>query len=141
MMKRLTLDTSVFIAAIRATEEKHELCKKLVQSIGGGGYEVIEPYTVLVEIGAAVKRRFGSSDAAKAAVDNLLLFEAISFEELVKYRAEEAVQIAAQNGLRGMDAVVVQIAKENNCFLVTLDKEMAEKAGKMVAVLAVEELA
>lgn len=140
-MKRLTLDTSIFIAAIRTAEEKHALCKKLVQIIGDGGYEVIEPYTVLVEVGAAVKRRFGSSDAANAAVENLLLIEAITFEELVKYRAEEAAQIAAQNGLRGMDAVVVQIAKENNSSLVTLDEEMAERAGKMVAVAAVEELA
>lgn len=139
-MKRLTVDSSVFVAAIRETELKHEVCKHFFQRIGNGEYEVIEPYTVLVEIGAAIKRRFGSAAAAEAAVENLLAIEAISFEELVQFRAKEACLIAAQSGLRGMDAIVVQTAKENNCSLVTLDAEMAEKAKEIIPVEAVERL-
>lgn len=139
-MKRLTIDTSVFIAAIRETENKHEICKNLFQKIGKGEYEVIEPYTVLVEIGAAIKRRFSSSAAAEAAVEEILAIEAISFEELIQSRAKDAYQIAVRAGLRGMDAIVVQIAKENNCALVTLDQEMAEKAKEIIPVESIEKL-
>ena len=139
-MKRLTVDTSVFVAAIRAAELKHEICKKLFQKIGEGEYEVIVPYTVLVEIGAAIRRRYNSSAAAEAAVEELLGIEAISFEELFQFRAKDACRIAVQGGLRGMDAIVIQIAKENNCSLVTLDLEMALKARDIVRVEEIEGL-
>lgn len=137
-MKRLTIDSSVIVAAIRKSEGMHEKCKKLFQKVAAGDYEAIEPYTVLVEVAAAVKRRTGSTELAERAKNDLLSMRGISFEELVKYRAEEAGQIAAQSGLRGMDAVVVQIAKENKCSLVTLDDAMAEKAKEIIPIEMVE---
>jgi len=42
--------------------------------------------------------------------------------------------------MKGMDAVVVQVAKENNRTLITFDEEMAEKARAAVKVLTHKDL-
>ena len=46
--------------------------------------------------------------------------------------ATDAAEIAANIGVRGMDAIVIQVAKEYGIPLVTLDKEMLEKAAGVV---------
>jgi predicted nucleic acid-binding protein len=139
-MQYLTIDSSVFVAAIRQGEEKQESCKKLLQKVASGEFKAIEPYTVLVEVTAAIRRRTGSIEFAERIKNDLLSIEGITFEEVVRYRAEEACQIAAQASIRGMDAVIVQIAKENKCTLVTLDDEMAEKVKGHIAIEEVDKL-
>lgn len=52
----------------------------------------------------------------------------------------KALEIVGKSGLRGMDAIVVQIASEFNATLVTLDNEMIEKADGIVEVKSVETL-
>jgi len=139
-MQYLTIDSSVFVAAIRQGEEKQESCKKLLRKVASGEFKAIEPYTVLVEVTAAIRRRTGSIEFAERIKNDLLSIEGITFEEVVRYRAEEACQIAAQASIRGMDAVIVQIAKENKCTLVTLDDEMAEKVKGHIAIEEVDKL-
>ncbi len=43
-------------------------------------------------------------------------------------------------GVRGMDAIIIQTAKEFNVPLITLDKEMIEKAKSFVNIRAVDDL-
>jgi len=49
--------------------------------------------------------------------------------------AADAAEIAAEIGVRGMDAIVIQVAKEFDIPLVTLDQEMLEKAKLVVDVM------
>lgn len=139
-MKRLTVDSSVFVAALREPEEKHKICKKLLEQIINGDFEAVEPFSVLVEVAAAIKRRTGSEKLAHEVKNKLLLIETITFEELVKSRAEEAADLAISTGIRGMDALVVQTAKENDAFLVSLDSNMLELIKGKVAVRSLEEI-
>ena len=44
------------------------------------------------------------------------------------FAAAKACRVATKTGLRGMDAIVVQIAKEYKAELITFDKEMLQKA-------------
>jgi len=48
--------------------------------------------------------------------------------------ALDASDIAIESGVRGMDAVVIQTAKEYNTLLVSLDAEMIEKAAGIVKI-------
>lgn len=139
-MQRLTIDSSVIVAALRKSEEKHKECKAVLTKIINGEYEAIEPYSVLVEVVAAIKRRTGSSALAQKVKNELLLIDTITFEELVRFRAELAAEIALKNGLRGMDAIVLQTAKENNSVLVTLDGEMLNLTKNIVKTADVEKL-
>jgi len=61
----LTLDSSVIVAAFRENEKKHKKCLKLLEKVKNGQHTAVEPYTVLVEITAAIKRRTGSEELAE----------------------------------------------------------------------------
>ncbi|MEA3254848.1 MAG: type II toxin-antitoxin system VapC family toxin [Candidatus Altiarchaeota archaeon] len=140
MMTYLVLDSSVIVAALRESEENHKPCKKLLRKIKEGEFIALEPYIVLVEVVAAIKRRTGSSELAERVERDLLDIGNIYFSDLIKYRADMAADIAKETGVRGMDAIVIQIAKENDATLITLDEEMINKAGSIISIQDVDDL-
>ena len=52
----------------------------------------------------------------------------VSFVMLDGRSAAKACQIAIKTGLRGMDALVVRVAREYKSELITFDLEMQQKA-------------
>jgi predicted nucleic acid-binding protein len=136
----LTLDSSIFVAALRKEEERYNECKTLLDSIVNHTYQAIEPYSVLIEVIAAVRRRTGSKEFAKEIEKGLQEISSIIFLELIRYRVKEASSIAINTGLKGMDAIVVQVAKEMDSFLVSLDDDMIKKAKPIVKVKSLDEL-
>jgi predicted nucleic acid-binding protein len=139
-MTILTLDSSVIIAALRESEEKHGVCIRLLEMVKDAEYFAVEPYTVLVEVVAAIKRRTGSEQLAEKVRNNLQGIDSIYFFDLESNRANEASNMAKKQGMRGMDAIVVQIAREFNATLVSLDSEMIRKANGMVRIKSVDAL-
>jgi predicted nucleic acid-binding protein len=87
----------------------------------------ILPYSVLVEVTAAIRRRTSSEKLALQVKDELLAIETVSFVVLDDQAAKEAAEIAAKTGVRGMDALVIQVSKEFETQLVTFDDEMIGK--------------
>lgn len=65
---------------------------------------------------------------------NLRSLPGIQLPYLNSARAQTAIRIASTLGLRGMDAIVVQVAQEFGATLVTLDAEMAQRAAGVVGV-------
>ncbi len=130
----------MIIAALRKQEVHHEAAKNLLETIKDGGHIAIEPYIVLIEIVAAIKRRTGSTELAKRVKNDFLAIDTINFMDLESTRASDASEIAMNLGVRGMDAIVIQIAKEFNIPLITLDKEMIEKAKSFIHISAVDDL-
>lgn len=49
----LTLDRSVIVAALRKQEDSHAQCLRLLEKIQNGEHTAVQPYTVLIEVGAA----------------------------------------------------------------------------------------
>ncbi|MDW7774896.1 MAG: type II toxin-antitoxin system VapC family toxin [Methanosarcinales archaeon] len=136
----ICLDSSVIVAALRKQEVHHEAAKNLLEAIKDGEHIAIEPYIVLIEIVAAIKRRTGSTELANRVKNGFLDIDTINFMDLESTRASDASEIAMNLGVRGMDAIVIQIAKEFNVPLITLDKEMIEKAKSFIDISAVEDL-
>ncbi|MCJ7615319.1 MAG: type II toxin-antitoxin system VapC family toxin [Desulfobacterales bacterium] len=130
----------MIVAALRKQEVHHEAAKNLLKTIKDGEHIAIEPYIVLIEIVAAIKRRTGSSELAKRVKNDFLAIDTINFMDLESTRANDASEIAIKLGVRGMDAIVIQMAKEFNVPLITLDKEMIEKAKSFVDIRALDDL-
>ena len=126
-MKRLTLDSSVIIASLLKKEPRHKEALEIWSTILSGNNVAIMPYSVLVEVVAAIKRRTGSESLAMEVKQELLNIETISFVILDDKSAVEAADLAAKTGVRGMDALVIQVSKEFETELVTFDDEMTEK--------------
>ena len=139
MVTKITLDSSVIVAALVEKDKKHKKCKVIIEKVKNGEYIAIEPYIVLVEIVAAIKRRTGSSLLAERVKNDICDINSIVFLELVSSRANEAADIAKDIGVRGMDAIIIQIAREFNIPLVSLDIEMLERSKSIVKIRDVED--
>ena len=137
---QVTIDSSVIVASLKKDEERHKICRRIMEKVKNGDFIAIESYIVLVEVVAAIKRRTGSAELAEKIRVALEVMDTIYFLELTKSRATEAVEIAEQIGVRGMDAIIVQAARENGTTLITLDREMAERAKDVVKVAEPETL-
>ena len=136
----ICLDSSVIVAALRKQEVHYEDAKNLLEKVKDGNHIAIEPYIVLIEVVAAIKRRTGSTKLAKRVKNDFLAIDTINFTDLESTRANDASEIALNLGVRGMGAIVIQTAKEFNIPLITLDKEMIEKAKSFVDIRAVDDL-
>ncbi len=135
---KLTLDSSVIIAALRKQEVLHEPCLLLLQQISEGKHIALESAIVLVEVTAAIRRRTGSRRLAREITENLVQLDFLFFLELTEFRMFSAAKIAERFSLKGMDAIIAQIAEEKGSVLVTLDKEFAKKVTGLVSVEEVE---
>ncbi len=140
MVKQITIDSSVIIAALLDKEKKHNECWNLLEKVKNGEYIAIEPLIVLVEIVAAIKRRTGSSRLAERVKEDICDINSIVFLDIVSRRAHQAADIAKEIGVRGMDAIVIQTAREFNIPLVSLDREMLERSKSIIDIKNVEEL-
>lgn len=130
----LTLDSSVIVAALRNQEPLHIHCRRIFDQLQQGQHTGVQPLIVLVEVAAAIRRRTGSADLADRAYHDLMALGAFRFVELDAQRAREAADIARQTGVRGMDAIVVQVAREFGSALVSIDAEMVERVQNLVTV-------
>ena len=93
----------------------------------GKSFAII-PFSILVEVVAAIRRRTGLVSLALEVKKELIDTENVSFVILDDKSAIEAAEIAAKTGLRGMDALVVQVAREYDTELISFDQEMMKKA-------------
>ncbi len=130
----LTIDASIFVAAYRPGEPHHIESNHLLDQVADGVHEAVSPLTVLVEVAAAIRRRTGSELLGRRAERDVRRLESATFVAVNEARAMAAVRIASTIGLRGMDAIVVQVAQEFGATLVTLDAEMAQRAASIVGV-------
>jgi predicted nucleic acid-binding protein len=128
----LVLDSSVIVAALRKEESKHVECKRMLERVKSGEILALEPYTVLVEVVAAIRRRTDSRKLAERVKRDLL--HILDFWEFTSFRAEKACDLANKTAVRGMDAIIIQIAEEFDAPLVSLDKEMMEKAKSLIKI-------
>ena len=128
MVKIVTIDSSVIISTLLPAEKRHEEACAIWNRVLSGELPAVMPYSVLVEVVAAIRRRTGSELFALETQRMLEGVPSISFVMLDGRSAAKARQIATKTGLRGMDALVVQVAREYKAELVTFDMEMQQKA-------------
>lgn len=135
----LTLDSSVIVTALRKDEEKHASCKKLLEEVVKGKIIAYEPCIVLAEVSSAIKRRSRSSSLAHRAL-NMLTQDGTGFRliELNIDRGDKAARIAIDTEVRGMDAMFVQVAKEFESTLVTLDQDVSSKVKSVVGLMEID---
>jgi len=126
-MKKVTIDSSVVIASLLKNESRHKEALSIWQKVLTGKQIAIMPYSVLIEVVAAIKRRTGSEELAMEIKDELMSIDSLSFVVMDNEAAEDAADIAARTGVRGMDAIIIQVAEEYETELISFDKEMIKK--------------
>jgi len=137
MVEEVTLDSSVLVSALVKEDVFRTIARRIMEKIFQGQDHATTSAIVPVEVCGSISRRAGVNKAILAK-NQLLKWESmnlIAYSELTGKRREEATELAIKLKMSGMDAIVVQAAKEKKAVLVTFDEEMAEKAKTTVEVL------
>lgn len=137
----VTLDSSVIVSALLKGDEHNSVAREVMKQVFVGRFRPNTSTTVPVEVCGAISRRAGA-DKGLLARKQLLKWETlnlIAYTELSGRRMDEAMEISVKQRVRGMDAIVAQVAKERQSVLITFDLEMAERIKPVVSVLTHED--
>lgn len=134
MNSPVTIDASVFVSAFTPTEPAHQASKAFMLHVREQSIPIIVPLLVLPEISAALSRGQGKPELGKAFSRELRNFPNTTFISVDETVADLAVAIAANNRLRGSDAVYAAVALRFGTELITLDREQLDRLPKVLSV-------
>ena len=137
---KLVVDSNIFISSLDRLDIFHSECAPLFEKIIHRQIKVLSPLIVLAETVCILGRRLESKDLARRAYRDLAFQPAIHWLELKAAEAEEACELGIQTGLKGSDALVVQVAVKSGLPLLTKDKEIQAKAPASVQLIEPNDL-
>lgn len=130
----VTIDASVWLAAMSAQEKEHKRCATLVETLIEHGVALHQPGLFIIEVCATIARRTRDRSLALAAGEATLATPHLTLYALDHELAAESADIAATCALRGADAVYVALARYAGSTLITLDREVHQRASDVAVV-------
>jgi predicted nucleic acid-binding protein len=125
---KLVVDSNIFISSLDPKDIFHPECYPIFERIVNFEIEALCPVLVLVETTCVIRRRTNSEDAARNVYKSLSSLPSINWFDITLAVAERACLLGARTGLKGGDAIVLQVAEEYGIPLLSKDKEMKDKA-------------
>jgi predicted nucleic acid-binding protein len=127
---RLTIDTSVFISRLRENDPSHADSRALLEALPGAAVMVILPALIGPEIAGATRRFTGQPSLARAALEILDSLPNLTLVAVDQRLAADAMELAADTGMRGSDAVFAATARLFDAVIVSLDKDHVSRCPK-----------
>lgn len=118
-----TVDASVWVNAFDQREPGHLASRQFLEIVRTQALPIIVPNLVLVEVAGAISRTRRTPAQAHAFALALSRLPHVTVRALDEVCTIQALNLAAQHGLRGADAVYATVANDAGSTLVTLDKE------------------
>ena len=131
---KLVIDSNIFISSLDPNDLFHAECYPIFEKLLKLETEALRPVLVLVETACVLRRRTGDVALASRIYKNLALLPAINWLDITLAVAESACLLGTQTGLKGGDALVLQVAEQYGIPLLTKDKEIKAKAPKGILV-------
>lgn len=122
------VDASVFVADARPPEPYHTDANRLLEMLAVQRCKLHLPAIVLPEIAAALARGTDDPELARVAIDLYRHWPGVHIRTVDESLADLAAAIAAEQRMRGCDAVYVALAYVEQAVLVTLDGQQRERA-------------
>ena len=123
MATTYTVDASVFLNAFNPHEAGHETSHRLLSQMQNQAIPMIVPSLFLPDLAAAIGRGRQNADLARRFAAALSQLPHLILVPLDVTLARQAVDVAAEQRLRGSDAVYAATALRFGSTLVTLDQE------------------
>ena len=128
----ICIDASVFVSAVRETEEYYAASRQFLQRVREQAVDVVCPALILPECAAAIARPTNDSALAEEIVDLVEHFAGLRLVALELPLTRRAAQIATAHRLRGADAVYVAVAEVFGVPLIAWDNEILRRAPAIV---------
>jgi predicted nucleic acid-binding protein len=125
------IDASVWVAAVDIQDPSHASAQACLQSLVRHDVVVIVPVHARVEVACALARRF---DAGLAQQLTETMFGAAFLREvpITGAFAREALILGTASRLRAADALYAALARSEDAVLITLDRELLERADGVI---------
>ena len=128
----MVIDASVWVAALVKNERHHAESASFLGRLVQDRRTVYVPVLALAEVAGAIARQSRDTARAETGLRFLRAQSWLSFQPLTELQGETAAAIAAQQFLRGADAVYAALARQLGTLLVTWDNELLERAAAVV---------
>jgi predicted nucleic acid-binding protein len=126
------IDTSVYVAIVKATEPHHQISRKWFQETKLNGEQISAPVIFLAEVAAAIGRGQDDTELVKKVVQTITDQKLIELFPISFTMAERAAVIAAEQRIRGADALYVALAEHLGDELVTWDEQQRLRGAAVV---------
>ena len=137
---QVVIDSNIFISALDPHDQFSQECLPVFNRILEQQIYALCPAYVLVETACVLRRRTSSPKFARDVYRNLLRLAAITWLPFTLELAERACELGIQTGLKGGDAIVLQVAEDSHLPLLTRDREIHDKAPRAIRILEPRQL-
>ena len=137
---RIVVDSCIFVSSLDRNDIFHSECYPIFEKIVNHEIGALCPAIVLAETICALRRKTNSEEIALRVYRNLAFLPGIKWLDININTVERACLLGVKVGLKGGDAIVLQVAEQYNIPLLTKDKEIKEKSPKHILVLDPTEL-
>ncbi|KKM77110.1 hypothetical protein LCGC14_1373340 [marine sediment metagenome] len=129
-MKDVIVDSNVFIASLIENDTFHNEGIDIFEKMDMKELIFHISPIIPIEVSCAIARRIGVKEANESIeiIQNWIKEKKIYIYELNETRMLEAQNYGTKYKLKGMDAIIVQLALELNNPLITFDNEIIERA-------------
>ena len=129
------LDASVCVALFNSDEPGHGPSRSwLAQAEENDGDPIVAPVILLAEVASALGRGLGDEELAREVIDLLRTKRLLELFPVTATLAARAAEIAAEQKIRGCDAIYVALARQLDTVLVTFDQQQLERVATVVEV-------
>jgi predicted nucleic acid-binding protein len=131
----MAIDTSVWASSLLPNDTNHVAARNWIGRHVSYGGHLAAPVLLVVETSATMSRLTQNPTLARHAVSQLYSCGFMHLLPLEQALVDEAVSLAAQFGLKGMDSFYVAVAKQLGIPLVTFDQEQLTKPASIIRVI------
>lgn len=131
------VDASVWVALCHGGDRHHKTSAAAIRELLANGERLSAPTLLKVEVAAALRRLTGDSRLVRTALaetDRFAELGWIDFFELTHERSLRAAEIAAKTGVRGADAVYLELAAQRGETLITWDRQQLARGAAVTRV-------
>lgn len=129
-----TVDASVWVNAFDQQEPGHLVSRQFLEALRKQSIPIVVPNLVLAEVAGATGRTRRTPVEAQMFALALSRLPHVTVRVLDEACVLHALTLAAQQGLRGADAVYAAVAQDAGCTLVTLDNEHLTRLASLLSV-------
>jgi predicted nucleic acid-binding protein len=119
----LTIDASVWVNGFDQREAGNEVSRQLLDLIRAQAIMIAIPNLALIEVAASISRTRNNPIQARVFADSINRLPNVRVVPLDEALAQRALTLAAEQSLRGADAIYAAVAIQEGCTLVSLDNE------------------
>ena len=130
----IVTDATVWVSHLIAQEIHHAVSRRWLTAVVHSSTVIAAPALLLAEVGGAIARRTGDANLGHQAVKHILSTPNLRLVYTDSALGMLAADLAADQRLRGADALYVAVAQRLKIPLVSWDQEQVARASGAITV-------